>query len=166
MVKARCGRQIQRASQLGILAQRERERDQLGITESGSGFTVQEYMYVYCVKGNKLKKNIYIYIYRERERESSMGLKIKPRPKFVKEEAYFEADIRRTVSFIVWKAVGPVIGVSLDWISIFKSWKVLYNDFLVLAWVVLFFYCIVSFHQNKKENCVLLLFLIIQKLKN
>ena len=30
-----------------------------------------------------------------------MGLKIKPRPKFVKEEAYFEADIKRTVSFIV-----------------------------------------------------------------
>ena len=35
------------------LRERERERDQLGITESGSGFTVQEYMYVYCVKGNK-----------------------------------------------------------------------------------------------------------------
>ena len=37
MVKARCGREIQRASQLGILAQREREREreresvQLGI---------------------------------------------------------------------------------------------------------------------------------------
>ena len=29
-----------------------------------------------------------------------MGLKIKPRPKFVKEEAYFE-DVKRTVSFIV-----------------------------------------------------------------
>ena len=27
MVKARCGREIQRASQLGVLAQRQRERE-------------------------------------------------------------------------------------------------------------------------------------------